>query len=483
VTQRAPGVATLAGTVCVSDYDANTYPDCQASNVAEADNDCHTSGCFGDGDDLSNPVGVSSCSAFRVPDGSVAPASFQSDAQDTTFNLSPTYAQSLTAMFFAVPGEHWVGYVSGFKTIDPKNQAADREVGFKPEFALPPQPGGAPLGGPLHWRLVVGFRALDNSGQSADPVDCADPTHFTICADSPPNAAPSFPADLAKPVSDFGVLAGSHVTAGQGATATVGFPVRYLDGGLIGAQQLAITAATSVPGAGAMPTVTTLTAAPNSTNTVNVRVPIPATTPLGSYTGTLSAADGSPAVRRSNTATIAVVDQQAPSIRIGTPAQGATFVRGQVVRADYDCTDQANASGVRSCAGPVAPGAPIDTGSVGTKTFTVNAADNAGNTSTRTTTYTVAPSAAPLISVSFTFRPPRASTTFTALTLKGAPRGSTVIATCVPSKHARCSGKKRFRTRSKGGKVTIKSFLRKRFRAGAEIEVRVTSRAPSAPSG
>jgi hypothetical protein len=146
-----------------------------------------------------------------------------------------------------------------------------------------------------------------------------------------------------------------------------------------------------------------------------------------------------------------------------------------VVRADYDCADQVNASGVRSCAGPVAPGAPIDTASLGTKTFTVNAVDNAGNTATETRTYAVGPSPAPLISVSTGFLPPRARTTFTRLVVKGAPRGSTVTAICHRGKRAKCPVKKRFRKKSVGRKVKIKSFLRKPFPARTQIDVRVTS--------
>ena len=68
---------------------------------------------------------------------------------------------------------------------------------------------------------------------------------------------------------------------------------------------------------------------PGSRSTVNVRVPVPAATPLGAYTVTLSAATGSPAVTRSNKATIQVVDRLAPTIRISIPAEGAKFRLGK----------------------------------------------------------------------------------------------------------------------------------------------------------
>ena len=80
-------------------------------------------------------------------------------------------------------------------------------------------------------------------------------------------------------------------------------------------------------------------------------------------------------------------DLIAPTITINTPADGATYLLRQAVTADYACQDEAGGSGLASCVGTVPNGSPIDTGSVGAKTFTVNAADNAGNlASLRTTT-------------------------------------------------------------------------------------------------
>jgi hypothetical protein len=60
-----------------------------------------------------------------------------------------------------------------------------------------------------------------------------------------------------------------------------------------------------------------------------------------------------------------------------------------VVDADYSCQDEPGGSGLQSCVGNVASGSPIDTAGVGAKTFTVNAADNAGNTSAVTHDYSV----------------------------------------------------------------------------------------------
>jgi len=81
------------------------------------------------------------------------------------------------------------------------------------------------------------------------------------------------------------------------------------------------------------------------------------------------------------------VDNAGPAITINTPpTPSATYNKGQVVNASYSCVDGA---GVATCSGPVASGNAIDTSTTGNKTFTVNASDTLGNTSTLSRTYTV----------------------------------------------------------------------------------------------
>src|SRR5581483_7755019 len=63
----------------------------------------------------------------------------------------------------------------------------------------------------------------------------------------------------------------------------------------------------------------------------------------------------------------------------------AVYSQGEVVPARYSCTD----SELASCVGPVPPGSPIGTHAVGHHTFTVTAADQAGNQSSLTRHYTV----------------------------------------------------------------------------------------------
>ena len=177
----------------------------------------------------------------------------------------------------------------------------------------------------------------------------------------------------------------------------------------------------------------------------------------------------------------AALDNADPSIRIGTPANGATFTQGQVVAADYSCADDVNGTGIASCTGPVANGAAIDTGSIGAKTFTVEARDNAGNRAQLTHAYTVVspplPSPPPeriLVTLSFGFKVSAKATTLTRLSVKNVPNGSKVVARCLPRKGRKKCRLKTFTKRRASGTVKLKRFVGKRLKPGMRIEVRVT---------
>ena len=88
-------------------------------------------------------------------------------------------------------------------------------------------------------------------------------------------------------------------------------------------------------------------------------------------------------------------DATLPTATITAPGNGATYSVGQAVAASFSCTDAM--SGVASCTGPVATGAAINTTSVGAKTFTVAATDNAGNTKAATVSYNVVDTTPPMI--------------------------------------------------------------------------------------
>jgi hypothetical protein len=86
-----------------------------------------------------------------------------------------------------------------------------------------------------------------------------------------------------------------------------------------------------------------------------------------------------------------VADTVPPTITIATPRaplgdQLPVYVLGQQVNADYSCADDA---GLTACFGPVAPGAPIDTSTVGVHAFTVEARDRGHNATSLTRRYRV----------------------------------------------------------------------------------------------
>ena len=83
------------------------------------------------------------------------------------------------------------------------------------------------------------------------------------------------------------------------------------------------------------------------------------------------------------------LDHTPPTVTITAPANGATYSPLADIRAQYACAD--SMSGVATCSGPVSNGVRVDTSSAGRHTFTVNAADVAGNTTSVTSTYNVAP--------------------------------------------------------------------------------------------
>jgi hypothetical protein len=79
-------------------------------------------------------------------------------------------------------------------------------------------------------------------------------------------------------------------------------------------------------------------------------------------------------------------DVTAPTITIAKPA-ARTYQLGESVLADYTCADAG--TGIATCAGTVAKGKAIDTTSVGTKTFMVDATDRAGNAAHQSVSYAV----------------------------------------------------------------------------------------------
>lgn len=82
-------------------------------------------------------------------------------------------------------------------------------------------------------------------------------------------------------------------------------------------------------------------------------------------------------------------DLTAPTISIDSPVAEVTYTLGGAVDAGYTCDDEPGGSGLATCGGDVADGDPIDTSTVGANSFTVTAADNAGNEATAIVEYRV----------------------------------------------------------------------------------------------
>jgi 6-phosphogluconolactonase (cycloisomerase 2 family) len=104
-----------------------------------------------------------------------------------------------------------------------------------------------------------------------------------------------------------------------------------------------------------------------------------------SYTVTAISDDGQTA-----TATIPYTVAAAPSASITSPASGSRYRWGQVVRARYTCPEGADGPGIASCIGTLRAGARIQTTVPGRHVFTVTAASQDGQSTSRTISYTVA---------------------------------------------------------------------------------------------
>jgi hypothetical protein len=81
------------------------------------------------------------------------------------------------------------------------------------------------------------------------------------------------------------------------------------------------------------------------------------------------------------------IDKTAPDVTITVPVDGALYIQNERILAEWSVSDAL--SEIATSSGTVSSGSPIDTATVGTKTFSVTATDRAGNEKTSTVTYTV----------------------------------------------------------------------------------------------
>jgi hypothetical protein len=81
------------------------------------------------------------------------------------------------------------------------------------------------------------------------------------------------------------------------------------------------------------------------------------------------------------------IDKTSPQITINIPANRGSYILNQTVLANWSAND--SISGIALATGTVPSGKAIDTATVGNKTFSVNATDDAGNQANKTVTYSV----------------------------------------------------------------------------------------------
>ena len=85
-----------------------------------------------------------------------------------------------------------------------------------------------------------------------------------------------------------------------------------------------------------------------------------------------------------------------PSVDIAAPLEGTSVKVGQRLIARYSCNEAPNGPGIKSCTGPVASGAALDTARAGSVKVTVTATSQDGQSASSMTSYTVASVSRPL---------------------------------------------------------------------------------------
>lgn len=94
-----------------------------------------------------------------------------------------------------------------------------------------------------------------------------------------------------------------------------------------------------------------------------------------------------------------VRDVTGPSVDFRSPAEGASFVRGAHVSADFGCVDEAGGSGIASCVGSGASGDLVPTDTLGVHELTVTATDGDGNVTTASRSYIVVDGTPPAVTI------------------------------------------------------------------------------------
>jgi hypothetical protein len=253
--------------------------------------------------------------AVRLPEGSTPPENLLAGLGGgglLSFSRNPGYEAELQALEPAPAGERWWGWISSVGTY---SQAGKQSFTVTIAASLPRPADGGPLESPMHWRPVVGGRAVEAVALPAGrPVKCGTtnselyngyaenpPFVSVVCIDTPSaEAARGF---LNAPFTDFGIL-GSNVQAPPGGTVTAAFVARR-SGAADPTTTFSLAAQSGIPGGTVTIDRTTVSLGGDATQPVLATIGVPAGTPAGTYLVSLAAsAPGKP--DRTGTASVTV---------------------------------------------------------------------------------------------------------------------------------------------------------------------------------
>ncbi len=280
-----------------------------------------------------------------------------------------------------------------YRVIDPtpvaqhyQGVAADT-VGIECDAQLPPPPTEIPRGVSAPTQVPVGgsFDERAALGQQRVPLLLS----WT-------NLRYTFSAPVGATVTGAQVVPGTgsaNAVAGASASVVAGRAVLSLPGPISGG-----TASSTAFTPPAVVITMTATGAPATTARTGFEQfvvtrsgagspPVPPTpVPVPPPTQTITCPASAPAPVTSRTR---IIDVAPPLVVLAAPAHGAVYTAGQRVTVSFACGDVEGP--VASCTAPVANGSQLPTTSAGTKSFTVDATDAAGNTAQTFASYVVVP--------------------------------------------------------------------------------------------
>ncbi len=288
-------------------------------------------------------IGMQLKLAYRIPTAITAPSTITSTdpsgGSAITFTQNSGYTSQLTSLSAPGSGKQWVGYLSDFQTY---TTAGYQYFTVAPQFALPQGSDGSPFQGPFNYRVVVGYRGVDQTttgSTTSRAVTCGSDAfaiygdgassagQLGICIDDPTSSTVA--SDLSQTTRDLGVVAGSPQAAQAGDPATVPFTLKYRG---TSSPAFNLSASSNLPGS---PTVTpsqsSFTPGTDEDKAVTASVTVPPTTTPGTYNVTFTATGtgGAAGQTRSNTNTILVGEAFGFSPSPALPSLGSITLNAQ----------------------------------------------------------------------------------------------------------------------------------------------------------